>query len=234
MTEQNNLSDRELMKLLPFYVNLTLDQSEQTSVENYLERSEEARKEVVYLKQLRQSLKQQPQATSPGELGLKRLQRDIKSLKESGEDSETGSATEPSGDSTFNRSEQASDLASKAQESARPQTVAVWWRNLAVAACLTLVLLGGISLNDRYAGNDAMQLSGGGTDGTLQVTFKPQVKEETIRILLLEYDLTIKSGPSALGVYQLTFASGTSEKTLKVAAEELRRRSDVIDTAAAE
>lgn len=89
MTEQNKLSDHELMKLLPFYVNQTLDPSERNSVENYLQRSDEARKEVVYLKQLRQSLKQQPQATSPGELGLKRLQREIKRAGASDAASET-------------------------------------------------------------------------------------------------------------------------------------------------
>ncbi len=88
MTEQNKLSDHELMKLLPFYVNQTLNQSERASVETYLQRSEEARKELVFLRELRQSLRQQPQTTSPGELGLKRLQRQIKHLRTSGRDSE--------------------------------------------------------------------------------------------------------------------------------------------------
>ena len=81
MAEQKNLSDEELEKLLPFYVNLSLDPPERVAVEEYLARSEAARREVRYLKQLRKSLKAQPQAASPGELGLKRLQREIRRLK---------------------------------------------------------------------------------------------------------------------------------------------------------
>lgn len=230
MTEQQELSDHELKKLLPFYVNMTLDQDERASVASYLARSEDERKEVAYLTQLRQSIKDQPQVTSPGELGLKRLQRDIKRNTVPA----AHISVEPATDPAVLRGEQASDLAHRAQESGHSKGVAVWWRNLAVAACLALAVLGGLSLSSPYLGNNDMQLSSGGNAAALQVTFKPQATEEAIRTFLLEKGLTIKAGPSALGVYHLDLGSGSSEIALSVILEQLRQRADVIETAESE
>lgn len=237
MTEQKSLSDHELMKLLPFYVNLTLDPLERASVEDYLARSEEARQEVDYLKQLRKSLKAQPEATSPGELGLKRLQREIKRMQESPEGSETGVVSETvpqrSADPTALRGQRASDSAQNARETADRKSVPVWWRSLAIAACLALAVVGSVTLSTQFAGDGSPQLASGESGAVLQVTFKPQITEEAIRLLLLETDLTITAGPSALGVYHLTPSSSADSKSTEETLRELRQRSDIIESAEA-
>ncbi|TQV69838.1 hypothetical protein [Denitrobaculum tricleocarpae] len=237
MTEQKSLSDHELMKLLPFYVNLTLDPLERASVENYLARSEEARKEVDYLKQLRKSLKAQPEATSPGELGLKRLQREIKRMQEPPEGSETeavpAAASERSADPAALRGQRFSDSAQKAQESAGRKPVPAWWRSLAVAACLALAVISSVTLSTQFGNDGSPQLASGESGTVLQVTFKPQITEEAIRSLLLETDLTITAGPSALGVYHLTPGSSADSKNLEETLRELRLRSDIIESAEA-
>ncbi len=237
MTEQKSLSDHELMKLLPFYVNLTLDPLERASVEDYLARSEEARKEVDYLKQLRKSLKAQPEATSPGELGLKRLQREIKRMQELPEGSEIeaipAAAPGRSTDPTALHGQGDSDGAQKAQESAHTKPVPAWWRSLAVAACLALAVISGVTLNNQFGSDGSPQLASGESGTVLQVTFKPQVTEEAIRLLLLESDLTITAGPSALGIYHLSPEASADSKSLEETLRKLRQRSDIIESAEA-
>lgn len=228
MTEQKNLSDQELKELLPFYVNLTLDPPERASVEDYLARSEEARREVLYLRELRKSLKAQPQATSPGELGLKRLQREIKRLKESPESAEPGEVPAPAAELLPFRGHESQNPG----EETATEAVPAWWRKLAIAACAALVLLGGVSLSRQFLHNgDSPQLAGDGSAAVLQVTFKPQVTENAIRSLLLEYNLTITAGPSALGIYELSFFAGESGKDLETILRQLRERNTVIESA---
>ena len=228
MTEQKSLSDQELKELLPFYVNLTLDPPERASVEDYLARSEEARKEVLYLEQLRKSLKAQPQATSPGELGLKRLQREIKRLKESPESAGPEEVSAPAADLLPFRGKETQDPV----EDIPIKAVPAWWRKLAVAACAALAIFGGISLSGQLGNNDdSLQLASGGNAAVLQVTFKPQVTEETIRSLLLEHSLTITAGPSALGIYELSVAPGNGEENLEATLRQLRERNAIIESA---
>jgi hypothetical protein len=215
MTKQpEELSERELHQLLPFYVNGSLEGEELDAIKAYLAGSEEARQEVAFLEQLRENIKKQPQVNSPGELGLKRLQREI-----------SRNETLRSG-----KGEQASDLARKVQLSARAG-VSVWWRNLAVAACLTLVVLGAFSRDVWLGDGGDMHLAGGENTAHIQITFKPQATEEAIRLLLLETGLTIKEGPSTLGVYRLDAETSVGDETLDDILQRLRSRKDVVETA---
>jgi hypothetical protein len=215
MTKQpEELSERELHQLLPFYVNGSLEGEELDAIKAYLAGSEEARQEVAFLEQLRENIKKQPQVNSPGELGLKRLQREI-----------SRNETLRSG-----KGEQASDLARKVQLSARAG-VSVWWRNLAVAACLTLVVLGAFSRDVWLGDGGDMHLAGSENTAHIQVTFKPQATEEAIRLLLLETGLTIKEGPSTLGVYRLDAETNAGDETLDGILQRLRSRKDVVETA---
>lgn len=210
-------NERELRELLPFYVNGSLDGAELVAVEAYLAGSEKARKEVAYLERLRHGIKTQPQVNSPGELGLKRLQR---------ERSRNASAAAESG-------ARASALAETAQHSAAAGGV-VWWRNLAVAACLALAVVTTLSIADWPGDGGDLHLAGGGSDAVLQVTFKPQATEKIIRALLLEIGASITEGPSALGVYRLSLEPDAGDAALANALRRLRARGDVVETAESE
>lgn len=69
--------DPELEQLLPWYVNGTLSEAERQRVESYLESSAEARQELAFLEGLRGRVKDMDYGNTPGEMGLKRLQREI-------------------------------------------------------------------------------------------------------------------------------------------------------------
>ncbi len=203
-------SERELQELLPFYVNGTLDGDDLAAVEAYLARSEKAREEVVYLERLRNAMQSQPQVNSPGELGLKRLQREMSRAGEQGT--------------------RAADMAATAQHSARA-SVPAWWRNLAVAACLVVAVLGVLTVTDWTGDRDGLRLAGGESAAVLQVTFKPQATEDSIRALLLEIGASITEGPSALGVYRLSLEPGADDAVLSNALRQLRTRGNVVESA---
>lgn len=207
-------SERELRELLPFYINGSLEGAELAAVEAYLAGSDKAREEAAYLERLRQGIKTQPQVNSPGELGLKRLQREM---------SQNASAAAESG-------ARANALAGTAQHSAGAGGV-VWWRNLAVAACLALAVVTTLSIADWPGEGGDLHLAGGGSDADLQVTFKPQATEEVIRALLLEIGASITEGPSVLGVYRLSLGPDTDDAALADALQKLRARGDAVETA---
>ena len=207
-------SERELRELLPFFVNGSLDGEELAAVEAYLAGSEAAREEVTYLERLRHAIKTQPQMNSPGELGLKRLQREM---------SQNAKGAAGTG-------ARASGLAQAAQQSASAG-VAVWWRNLAVAACLALAVVTTLSVTDWPSGDGDLHLASGGGDADLQVTFKPQATEEIIRALLLEIGASITEGPSTLGVYRLRLEPDAGDAALARALQQLRARGDVVESA---
>lgn len=72
-----NERDPELDKLLPWYVNGTLDDEERARVEAYLAKSTTAADEVELLRRLRAQVKADQPEQTPGELGLRRLQQQV-------------------------------------------------------------------------------------------------------------------------------------------------------------
>lgn len=206
-------SDRELDALLPYYVNGTLEGDELAAVEAYLARSETARAEAAYLQQLRQAVKAQPAVNAPGELGLKRLQRELSRER-----------------ATANAGERASERAQSAQQAAR-DGVSGWWRPLAVAACLALVVLAGALTFELSSGGGEPTLAGGPSTAQLQVTFNPQASEGDIRALLQSIDASIADGPSALGVYRLRLGGTPSDATIADALRQLRQHGDIVESA---
>lgn len=73
----DNTTDRELIELLPWYVNGTLGGEERLAVEELLRRSPEARAEKAMLESLQAHAKAEWQSVAPGELGWKRLQKTL-------------------------------------------------------------------------------------------------------------------------------------------------------------
>lgn len=67
--------------LLPFYVNGTLSAAQKAEVLQHLETCERCWAEIKYLEKIRQHIKELTPAQPPGELGLRRLLRDVKREK---------------------------------------------------------------------------------------------------------------------------------------------------------
>jgi anti-sigma factor RsiW len=74
------MSDRSFHPedLLPWYANGTLAGEERVQVERHIESCEQCRQELALMRALRLSVKQDRSANTPGELGLRRLLRDVK------------------------------------------------------------------------------------------------------------------------------------------------------------
>jgi anti-sigma-K factor RskA len=204
MNTDNGKRDESLELLLPWYINGTLEAEERRQVEAYLERNSDARDEVALLRELRQQVKDEKIEHSPGELGLQRLKREIKQAgaQPDGADRMTG----------------------------RTVTVASFWRPLAVAACLAVVVQAGVMVGlGGWPGSDVEIASGtaGLTAPVLQVTFEPGATEQEIRDVLQSAGASIADGPTALGVYNLRLVdAGTT--TVDEALATLRARADVV------
>ena len=153
--------------------------------------------EILYLEGLRDAVKAQPQAQSPGEFGLARLQR---------------------------------DMARPAPQKAHADD-GHGWRNLAIAACLALVMFGSLSIGDWVGDGGTPQLAGGDSNAVIQITFKPDAAEFAIRSLLHDVGASITGGPSALGVYHLSLGADSDDTAIAGVLKRLRERTDVVETA---
>lgn len=167
------LDNNNIESLLPFYVNGSLKGDELALVEQELANNQALEQEVVFLQNLRQSVKEQELDSSPGEFGLKRLQKSV---------------------STASLSEQ------------KQPTSKNIWRFAAVAACLMLVIQ---TVVVNLESESTYTAAGGKTKNVAQghivsVTFAPNISELAIRQLLIENNVAIIDGPSALGIYRLS------------------------------
>ncbi|MCB1882715.1 MAG: hypothetical protein KDG89_01770 [Geminicoccaceae bacterium] len=119
--------------------------------------------------------------------------------------------------------------------------VSPWWRPAAVAACLLLaaqsafLLRGGAGAPGGAPEGSLATASGevgtatGEAGRVLQVTFRPDATEESIRTLLLDVGAVLVDGPSAIGVYRIAFATPEARAA---GLKALLARSDVIESAA--
>jgi len=199
MMAQNGTKDRDLDLLLPWYVNGTLNAEEQKQVEAYLERSSHARDEVELLRALRQQVKDEKIENSPGELGLQRLKREIKQ-----EQAESGD-----------------------RMAGKTLTVASFWRPLAIAACLAVVIQAGIMVGLPGGDGDVKIAVGPSAPAEIQVTFAPDATEQDIREVLQSAGASIAEGPTALGVYGLRLESD-DDAAIEEALATLRASGDVV------
>ena len=170
---------KEIEELLPFYVNGSLEGEELETVRKALAEDETLREECAFLESMRDEVQKQDLGLSPGEFGLKRLQRDI--AKEKNID------TQP-----------------VPQNDNRRSGV---WKIASIAACIMLLVQTAYVVPLWQQNNDLVAASGGNVapvrGPVLSVTFVPEAQEENIRELLLAVDARIVDGPSALGVYKL-------------------------------
>lgn len=200
-----DLSDRErqdLSELLPFYLNGTLDQDEQDKVAQGLEHDELLRADLAFLKTVQTETLARDVGRTPGEFGLARLMRDV--------DLQTAQ-TAPVKQDHDNR----------------------FWK-FAAAACLALFVATS-SLVVTNPENIAELASGGVVtvhEGpVLTVGFVETATEADIRDLLLDLELEIVAGPSALGLYVLV---GSEDADASVLLAGLSAAGSIVETAAEE
>ncbi|MFD2206529.1 hypothetical protein [Kiloniella antarctica] len=173
---------RNIEELLPFYVNGSLEGEDLEIVKKALSEDKTLQDECIFLQGLREEVYNQGVENSPGEFGLKRLQRDISREK-----------------------------VAKTKFVPKNNTVVTFgtrgWRLAAIAACIVLLFQTVYVLPQWQNDDDLIAASGGSIHQArgpvVSITFVPEAQEENIRELLLAVDARIVDGPSALGVYKL-------------------------------
>lgn len=221
MTDTTPPTDREqIERLLAFYVNGTLDEAERQLVDDARAADESIDREIAFLEAVRDGMRADSgeETNSPGEFGLKRLEREIRAA-DAGADATPG--LQPANDST------PEDRVVRPVFSQRSG-----WRPMALAASLALVIgFGAANLVPFGGTGDNYQAAGGGAISAagpvLQISFVPTTTERAIRDVLQQNKLSIVSGPSALGIYRVAIRGGTPADVEKTIAR-LSVRRDVI------
>lgn len=166
----------EIGALLPFYANGTLDGAERAAVEAALAEDAGLRAELAALRAIRETMQAEP-VQAPGEFGLARLLREIE------------------------RDRAAAPVSSPAPAAGRG--VSGLWRVAAVLAlALALGQLVWSGLQPAPGEGPAVTLAGGEGPGFL-LGFAPGATEAELRELLLDLDLVIIDGPTAVGFYRV-------------------------------
>ncbi len=187
------IDNEHIQHLLPFYVNGTLSEDKRLLVEEALKSDEILRTEASFLRILQAQIKQRVEP-SPGEFGLKRLQRSLKEQQ---------------------------DNSVNTQANSHQPITHNYWRVATIAACLILVVQTTINTHTE---SDVYVAAGGESSTVykgkiISITFSPNATEEKIRNLLLENGLSIVHGPSTLGVYQLSITSDAKAVIRRLEAE---------------
>lgn len=216
MTAPTPEERRNIEMLLPFYVNGTLDETERARVDQARKTDDGLNREIAFLEALRNGVRAGEEETtnSPGEFGLKRLQRERRAI---------------------DTPDQAPPLPGEIVP-IRQSFGGGTWRPMALAASLALVIgFGAASLVP--TGNDAYQAAGDGAVSlagpVLQISFVPTAPERAIRSVLRQNNLSIISGPSALGIYRAAIRGG-SRADINKTISSLTARRDVIAGAVSE
>ncbi|MEP3244432.1 MAG: hypothetical protein ABJN40_20045 [Sneathiella sp.] len=200
----SDMSKDELDKLLPFYVNGTLDGEEKTAVEQRLAEDPAFDAEKCYLEALRSKVKELEIEGSPGELGLARLQASIQK-----------------------------EMATAEVHTPAPEqdnVVQGWWRPVAVAACIAVAVLSSGQIHTAFNDDGLTTASGGSGSGpVLQIFFDEAATEKTIRMLLVKKKLNIIEGPTAVGFYRVELTGNQGDAVLQALIRDLEKNKAVTE-----
>jgi anti-sigma factor RsiW len=109
------------------------------------------------------------------------------------------------------------------------------WRWAAIAAAFVIVAETAALTATMVQRNEVMTPAGDTSPRRhafiVQITFKPEAREQDIRALLLEVRGTFADGPSALGVYKLSFRTREEARAAEAA---LVARPDIVEFAQVE
>ncbi|VAX09734.1 hypothetical protein MNBD_GAMMA26-1184 [hydrothermal vent metagenome] len=188
-------------KLLPWYINNTLSSEEKVEVIAYLEAGgKEAEAELQLLQKIAEQSQQNCNMPSPGELGWKRLQRQI-------------------------RAEGRENVAVQSKGSGL-----TWYRPALAAALAIIVVQGAFLLDNKSGSDgDLYQPLSASQAQTplLQVQFSPATTAQQVREVLRAAKVNIVDGPSAVGIYRLQATPATLVAT-QAAAKKLNAHSNII------
>lgn len=171
-------SDREVAALMVAHAAGTATAAERAEAETLAEQDAGAAARLALAHSSRSAIEASEEAAqgqwSPGEMGLRRLLRDIEREEEQ-------------------------------KQFAWADSVALW-RGVAAAAVLALAVMGALRLGEEGAGRSGYEIATSADARAIaQITFAPTATEAEIRALLLETGGTLVDGPSALGIYRLSF-----------------------------
>jgi hypothetical protein len=108
-----------------------------------------------------------------------------------------------------------------------------WWRPLAIAASLVVIIQAVLILNPIPEETIYSPLSGT-TGSTLQITFSPTATEVQIRQTLQAVEATLVDGPGAAGIYRIRLNVEVDSPEYEQLIQKLRSHSDIITHVAAE
>ncbi|MEL6376001.1 MAG: hypothetical protein AAFQ04_02240 [Pseudomonadota bacterium] len=198
MTEQFDMPREEVEALLVFLANGSLEGEEREAVEAAVDADPDLQAQLQALKAMRESMQKEAEVQSPGEFGLARLLRDI----------EAETMTAPP----------AANI---------PAPPRFWKIAAMVVFGLFIAQTAYLGLSDGSGFELAGEEESIGVGPTLVVAFNPDATEAQIRALMLELDLMIIDGPSALGLYTL---AATDEAARTAALSALKQRTRLIES----
>jgi len=173
---------REEIELeLAFAVNGTLPDADMAEIEDWLLADDQLRAEHAALAAIRSDM-QTEEVNSPGEFGLARLMRDVKR-----------------------------DAVSENTPVAAPpvQKNRSWMWQLAAAVAMVALL--GQNLFIGGSDDAGFEMASAEVAADMVASFVPDATEEQIRTLLLDLEVEIIAGPSALGFYDLSVLDGADQ-----------------------
>lgn len=215
---------QDIEALLPFLANDTLEGDDRAAVEAAIAADPGLASELQVLERTRAQMRAEPFESSPGELGLARLMRDVE--REPVVQMTPAAPAEPVGNVV-------------------PLGRLRIWQ--VAAALVAAVAIGQFTLGPDTSGpeagslaematqapaGDSFALAEGETGAPLDVAFRAafsaDATEGALRAMLLEAGLQIVAGPSAIGLYDL--APVSADIDLAEAAAALRGASTLVDS----
>jgi hypothetical protein len=195
--------DKDLLYLLPWYLNGTLDEASHRKVESLLQVSPAAQAEVLWLRGIQDQIRNDKdmEKLPPPDAGLDRLMAMI--------DGE--------------RAGKVVSLPSRTKE------IPKWYRPaLGIAAALVVAqaVMLGMMMHESPRTDGPLGPLTGVSPGQLQITFKSTATEPQIRATLALVSGTIVSGPGVIGVYSVSVPQGQESSALA----KLAQQKDVIDS----
>jgi len=192
--------EREFEEMLPWLLNGSLNESERKELESALSQSEKLRKEKALLLLLQQQVKQQEMPDVPLEFSWQKMKRQIADER-----------NQLKKDSNNNEKK---------------------WRYIGIAASLLLViqsssLLVNWNQEELYVPLSSSSSNSRTNAALFTIQFVDEATALDIQQVLRQYHLNVISGPSSIGLYQISGPTDSINEAEKILAQ-LKSRSDVI------